>query len=145
MKMTRILIPIILLLTLVYISRFSILSLVLDTEVKGWKYIGLDVDRGSTNGLEYYVFNGYYTELKSGDKSDWKPCSKLDKFLESYIRSFIKIEDSQEAYSYISESNPYGYSVYIRINGRVVFVRGFADFGGAFPSDDEKAICSTNE
>lgn len=123
--------------------RYSVLSVFLDTEVAGRKYIGLFVDGGQTNGFSYLVFNYPYLQLEEDGAASWNGCGRLSHSLEGYLRNFVKGWKTNANYMFVSESNPHGYKAYIRVDERVVFVRGFPDFGGSPPDEQEKKICES--
>jgi len=136
------LLVVVLLWIIVFFFRYPVLALISDTDVKGWKYIGLSIDANSTNGYSYFVFKKYYTALSYGNLKDWEQCAHANHILDSYMRANIKDWNSNTSFSYVSEISDYGYKVYLQKNDKVIFIEGFADFGGAFPSKEEKQVCA---
>ncbi len=128
-------------LLVIFYFRHSLLSIFSDTEVGGRKYIGLLVDGSKTNGFEYLEFNNLYFQIEKDNAKNWEKCSRLNKSLEGYFRELIKVQNTSTHYKYVSDVEPSGYKAYISFNNRIIFVRGFPDFGGAPPSEEEKKIC----
>lgn len=125
-----------------YFCRYAIYALMSDTAVNGEKYYSLFVSGDSTNGYIHFIFKRPYYRFTNKEILEWKICHKLNKNLDSYLRN--NMQDwgvTSGSVSIISESYPSGYKVYIRTNDKLIFVRGFPDFGGDPPNEKEKKIC----
>lgn len=129
-------------LAVAFYFRYPISSVFIDTNIGGYKYIGLVVHGGQTNGFSYLLFDYPYFELAEENAKPWKECKRLNESLQSYLRNFVEgWKPSTVGYLFVSESSSQGYRAYIRFNDRVIFVRGFPDFGGSPPNEQEKKIC----
>lgn len=70
-------------------------------------------------------------------------CAKLDKNIWYYLNSVTTWRENGP-YHVVNRATSNGYLAYIKANDKVIYVRGFPDFGGAGPSEAEKNICAVN-
>lgn len=124
--------------------RHAFLSLFMDTEVGGRKYIGLFVDGNETNGFSYLSFSYPYMQLADEDAASWSECNHLNESLVVYLRNYVDKWKPQKSYTYITETDSHWYKAYIGSGDMVIYVHGFSDLGGAPPSEGEKKICNTS-
>jgi len=122
------------------IFKYTIYSFFIDTSVQNHKYYSLFVsDINLTNGYESVVFEQpYFKFSKKNNQVNWEDCNKINKILGSYLKNWHQVK---KPYKFVSEVYPSGYKAYIKTLDTIIFVRGFPDFGGVPPTEEEKKIC----
>jgi hypothetical protein len=113
---------------------------VVSTDVSGARYGSFFIYGGSTNGWSYRVYSQPYLLVSNGREADWIICSVLDDTLADYLRS-VAGWSGKAPFKVISEAGTKWYKAFIESNGRLIYVRGFPDYSGSIPSEDEKRIC----
>jgi len=109
-------------------------------KIDGVKYYSLFVSGGTYNGSGYYLYEYPYFTFTNEEDDKWRVCSTLHKRVLGYIQHFTEWPDTGPYYV-VSRSTKNTYSAYIKVNNEIIYVVGFPDFGGAGPTEEEKAIC----
>ncbi len=112
----------------------------ISTEVSGFRYFSLFISGDSTNGLLYYLYDPPYFRVTGSGESKWKACEKIHENIFNYISSTSSWSEAGP-YDVIAESQATGYAAYIKTKNTLLYVRGFPDYGGASPSEEEKSVC----
>lgn len=111
------------------------------TDVSRVRYISPYTLSGSTNGFLYHIYIPPYFRVTDNSEVEWKICNKLHDNILGYMRNNSSWLETGP-YSVISEKQENGYSAYIKTGNTLIFIRGFPDFGGRAPSEDEKSVCA---
>ena len=138
-RMKKTLIILGLLITIVYFRHvpFALLS----PSIDGVKCYSLFVSGGSSNGYAYFLYESPLLTIVTGNETVWRKCTKLNKNIDNIINN-ITDWPKNGPYYVANKATSNGYFAYIRIDKKVLYIRGFPDFGGAAPSDAEKNICN---
>lgn len=115
-------------------------SALLSPSIDGVKCYSLFVKRGSSNGYAYFFYKFHLLTIVTGSEDAWRKCTKLDKNIKNITNS-ISGWPNHGPYYVVSGKTSNGYYAYIRADEKILFLRGFPDFGGAAPNEAEKNIC----
>ena len=113
----------------------------LSQRINGVKYYSLFVSGGETNGYAYYLYEYPYLTYSNSEEARWRVCSRLHKYVLSYIQSVTTWPETGPYYV-ANASTQNGFTAYIKANDKVIFVKSFPDYGGAGPTEEEKKICA---
>lgn len=95
-----------------------------------------------SNGYWGFVIDLNHVNKEKLNNVKWVHCKKLNSNIEGFLGNYISNWDQEKSsLHYISEKDVHGYRVYIKTLSRVIFLKGFSDFGGGTPSEEEKNIC----
>jgi hypothetical protein len=96
----------------------------------------------SANGYWAFITDLNHVNEKKLNNVNWVSCKKLNSNIDGFLRNHISNWDQEKSFlHFISEKDIYGYKVYIKTPSRIIFLKGFSDFGGSTPSEEEKNIC----
>jgi hypothetical protein len=137
-KIALIFVFVLVIVTVLFLSNFFE-----DTKVQGQDFYDIFAIKSiNTNG--YWAFVIDLSSVKKGklDNVKWASCKKLNRNVESFLSNYIFDWNKENSpLYYINEKETYSYKAYIKTPSRIIFLRGFSDFGGATPTEEEKNIC----
>lgn len=124
----------------VWVFRHSLGIALTDTAVNGQKFYSFRVAGGVINGYAYYSLERAFPDVDE-KAVGWRQCKMLHKRIEGVLRR-LEAFSPEGPYWVMSEAQEHGYKAYLKRRNALFFVRGFPDFGGAGPQEDEKNVCA---
>ena len=122
-----------------YSLRWSLYSLTTDVQVEGLRYWSIRPEGKFTNGFSYLIFQDPF--LFGRELKPWQACTGLHPRIAQYLASSSWSEITSPI-EILREEKTDGYKAYLRSGEIIAYVRGFPDYGGDPPAEDEAFICA---
>lgn len=109
--------------------------------INGHRFVGVNTSSHSGNGFSFVIFDEPYLELVDSGSHDWVACGYLSEAIRQRIESVTTDRVADGHYELMLSRSGNNYMAYLRSEGRVTYLRGFPDLGGAEPDSDEATVC----
>lgn len=110
--------------------------------INGHRFVGVNTSYHSGNGFSFVIFDEPYLELVDSGSHDWVACGYLSEAIRQRIESATTERVVDGHYELMLSRSGNNYIAYLRSEGRVTYLKGFPDFGGAEPDSDEATVCT---